>query len=471
MVVYTGAGRAPAPVYNERTLCGLGRSLGTTGRLDPDGVRVALEHLAQFSTLGRAMAVTHIHALATEAVRAASDGADFLAEAERTLGTKITMLDGEAEAAASAWGVVSGIPGADGMMGDLGGGSLEIVALDAGVPGARATLPVGSLRLKEMVGGNIAKAEPHVDKAIARVEWLDSIKGRTFYPVGGAWRAFANVHMGQHNYPLHVIHQYKLARGDAISLLQLIMRMSPKSLAKIPRVPKARLGTLPVAALVMERLLTTAKPKEIVFSAHGLREGWLYSQLPDGQKALDPLLAGAAEVAARKSRFSPPGEELEQWIAPLFPEDQPRRERLRRAAVMLSDVAWRDHPDYRARDSFSRVLHMPFTGIDHGERVILAFMVSASYGGGRTGPVRSLVRPFASDEDVEYAITVGRALRFARSLTGGTAEVLRTTRLEMDKQHLTLRLPWGTGYLMSDEIDKRFVALAKRLSRKTRVLD
>lgn len=471
MVVYTGSGRAPAPVYNERTLCGLGRSLGTTGRLDPDAIQVALAHLSRFAALGRAMAVTHIHALATEAVRAAEDGAAFVAEAERTLGTSIRILDGEAEATASASGVVSGIPAADGMMGDLGGGSLEIVALDMGVPGSRATLPVGSLRLREMVGGNISKAEAYVDKAIAKVGWLGSIKGRTFYPVGGAWRAFASVHMGQHNYPLHIIHQYALSRADALSLLQLIMRMSPKSLAKIPRVPKARLGTLPVAALVMERLLAAAKPKEVVFSAHGLREGWLFSQSSATQQAADPLLTDAAEVGARESRFGAPGEELDQWLQPLFPDEPPRRQRLRRAAVILSDIAWRDHPDYRARDSFSRVLHMPLTGIDHGERVILAFMVSASYGGGRTGPVRSLVRPLAADDDIEYAMTVGRALRFARSLTGGTVEVLRTTRLEMDKQHLVLRLPKGTGYLMSEEISKRFTALAKRLSRKPRVED
>ncbi len=471
MVVFAGHGRAAAPVYNERTLCGLGRTLGTTGRLDAGAVDVALAHLARFAAVARAMGVARMQALATEAVRAASDGPAFVAAAERLLGAQVRILDGEAEAMASAWGVVSGIPGADGLTGDLGGGSLEIVELDKGTPGRRMTLPIGSLRLKEMTGGNLARAAEAVDRALAGVDWLDGIRGRAFYPVGGAWQAFANVHMGQHNYPLHVIHHYRLARADAASLLQLIMRMGPKSLAKIPRVPRARLGTLPAAALVMDRLLAVAKPREVVFSAYGLREGWLFGQLTEAERRQDPLMAGAAEVAARESRFEPPGAALDRWLSPLFPDEPPHLGRLRAAAVMLSDIAWRDHPDYRARDSFSRVLHMPLTGLDHGERVILAFMVSASYGGGRTGPVRSLMRPLVKDEEVEHAITVGRALRFARSLTGGTSEILRATRLEADGRTLVLRLPRGMGYLMGDAVERRFQALAKRLSLKPKVAD
>ncbi|MFT5539325.1 MAG: exopolyphosphatase/guanosine-5'-triphosphate,3'-diphosphate pyrophosphatase, partial [Alphaproteobacteria bacterium] len=290
MVVFSGAERSPVPIYNERTLCGLGRSLGETGKLDAGGVVKALAHLARFAVLARAMGVERIEALATEAVRAASDGADFVAEAEAILGAPINILKGEAEAQASAYGVVSGIPAADGMMGDLGGGSLEIVTLDHGMPGAYATLPIGSLRLHESAGTDMDKVGALVDKALESVDWLGAIKGRTFYPVGGAWRAFAAVHMNQQNYPLHVVHQYSMGGADAVALLQLISCMSPKSLAKIRGVPKARLKTLPVAAIVLERLLSQARPKELVFSAFGLREGWLYGKLEAGEKAQDPLL-------------------------------------------------------------------------------------------------------------------------------------------------------------------------------------
>ncbi|MFM2129171.1 MAG: hypothetical protein RL477_717 [Pseudomonadota bacterium] len=466
MVVYSGDGRTSVPVYNERTLCGLGKALGKTGRLDPEAVSAALAHLARFSEIMRAMGVRRIEALATEAVRAASDGADFVAAAERVLGSPITILDGATEAETSAFGVISGIPGADGMMGDLGGGSLEIVALDAGRPGQRASLPIGALRLREATDGDVGKAEKIVDAAIARVDWLGRIRDRTFYPVGGAWRAFAAVRMGQENYPLHVIHQYALGEAEALALLRLVAHLSPKSLARIPRVPKARLKTLPLAAVVMERLLVAARPRRVVFSAFGLREGWLYRGLDPALREEDPLLAAAGDIARRESRFAMPGPQLDAWLDVLFPGEEPRLRRLRRAAVLLSDIAWRDHPDYRARDSYSRVLHLPLTGIDHRERVLLAYMVSASYGGGRTGPTRSLLLPLVEDDEVDHAITVGRALRFARTLAAGTPDVLRQTSIEIDKENLTLRVPAGKEWLLSEEAGRRFEALARRLDRK-----
>ena len=97
------------------------------------------------------------------------DGSTALSvEAERRLGAPVHILTGEDEAEASALGVVSGIPRADGLMGDLGGGSLEIVALDDGVPGRRATLPLGSLRL----GGAGAKAGAEVTERIDAAFWV-----------------------------------------------------------------------------------------------------------------------------------------------------------------------------------------------------------------------------------------------------------------------------------------------------------
>lgn len=471
MVVFAGAGRAPVPVYNERTLCGLGRSLGLTGKLDPEGRDAALKHLARFAMLAGAMGVGRIEALATEAVRVAADGPDFVAEAEAILGAPITILAGAREAETSAFGVISGIPDADGMMGDLGGGSLEIVALDGARPGAHATLPIGALRLHEAVGNEIAKAAKRVDDVLATVKWIKQVKGRTFYPVGGAWRAFAMVHMGQVGYPLHVVHQYTMTRGEALDLLRLVMRMGQKSLSKLPHVPKARLKTLPLAAVVLERLLEAAKPDRLVFSAFGLREGWLYGRLPEDQRRLDPLLVAAADIAARESRFFMPGDELDRWLDPIFADAEPHLARLRRAAVLLSDIAWRDHPDYRARDSFARVLHLPLANINHAQRVLLAFMVSASYGGGRTGPNRSLVHPLIRDADLEHAITVGRALRFARTLSGGTREVLRHVRLEVGGGILTARVSRAAAHLMSDEVTRRFEVVARRLALKPRVVE
>jgi len=465
-VVFAGDGHWPVPVFNERTLCGLGRGLAKSGRLDPDGVELALSHLKRFSELGRAMGVSRWEVFATEAVRVAKDGKAFVAKAENSLGAPLKILDGDLEAMSSANGVVSGIPGADGLMGDLGGGSLEIVVLDKGKPGARASLPLGPLRFSAKELSDMTQAESRIDAALKKVPWLKDMAGRGFYPVGGAWRALANVHMGQTEYPLHVIHQYEMERRDALDTLKLVGRMSPQSLGQIPRVPKVRLATLPIAAKLMERLVLQAKPDHVVFSAHGLREGWLYSGLSKDQRKEDPLLAGCAEYGRREARFGTPGPALAEWTAPLFPDDGADWARLRRAAAYLAEVGWRDHPDYRAEDNFSRILHLPLAGIRHEERVLLAFMVSARYGGGRTGLVKRQMRPLIDSEDLTHAITVGRALRLGLSLSGGTEDILAAVGLAMDKNAVTLTFGKGGGHMLGDAAARRFEALARRLGRK-----
>lgn len=470
MVVFSGTGRWPLPVFNERTLCGLGRGLSAARRLDSDGVELALFHLRRFAVLGSAMGVAQWEVVATEAVRVASDGREFVARAERILGQPVCVLDGEREAEMAALGVVSGIPGADGFMGDLGGGSLELVALDNGSAGSWASLPLGVLRLiSETDGGETAKAEARIDEALAKVPWLGDVEGRCFYPVGGAWRAFATVHMSHTEYPLHVIHEYDLSRRETLELLRLVGKLSPESLGKIPRVPKARLWALPMAAKLMERLLVAARPERVVFSAHGLREGWLYGRLDPDLRTLDPLLAGCAQYGDDHSRFGAPGTKLARWTDSLFPDESPGERRLREAAAYLSDIGWRDHPDYRAEDSFSRVLHLPLAGLSHRERIFLAFAAAARYGGGSSGAELERMRTLIDDSQLASAFRVGRALRFGLTLSGGALALLDDARLALDDQELVLILSNDMRYMMSDVATRRFEALASRFGRTPRI--
>src|SRR5215471_19475235 len=142
LVVYERASRAPLPVFNEKVLCGLARGLDATGRLSPEGVEMALANIDRFTTLAHNMKVKSLDLLATAAVRDAADGAAFMRELERRPGIKAHIVSGQDEARFSGYGVICGIPDAAGVMGDLGGGSLELVALGEARLGASTTLPV-----------------------------------------------------------------------------------------------------------------------------------------------------------------------------------------------------------------------------------------------------------------------------------------------------------------------------------------
>src|SRR6185437_11260235 len=355
LVVYDGVGRAPLPLFNEKVLCGLGRNLGRTGRLNADAIAAALENLQRFVALARAVGVARLDIIATAAVRDASDGAQFVAEATRRCGVPVTILDGAAEGNLSALGVVAGIPLADGVVGDLGGGSVELIPVDLGQVGEGPSLPLGPLRLAEYADDE-KRLREIVDGHIAGVPWLRRYRGRSFYLVGGAWRALARIHMDQVGYPLHIIQNYAVPRGEAEQIFRFISRLSRKSLEKMAAVSKRRIEAVPLAAFVLSRIVDAIAPERLVFSAYGLREGHLYDLLPDAERKLDPLLVACAAMARAYPRFGIGGEELFDWMTPLFPGEEARRRRLRQAVALLSDSAWNEHPDYRADEAFMRGL-------------------------------------------------------------------------------------------------------------------
>ena len=469
LVVFSHASRAPFTLFNEKVLCGLGRGLDATGKLNEAGAKLALDNLTRFVRLAKAMAVKRLDLLATAAVRDAKNGAEFVAEVERRCRVRVRMISGEEEARLSALGVLSGIPEADGLMGDLGGGSLELVALDRGRLGAHATLPLGPVRLMDSMVDDLDAARAVIDKHLGGVGWLGDLRGRTFYPVGGAWRTLARIHMDQIGYPLHVIHHYSIARRQAEDLVRILGRLGRRSLSSIPGLSKRRLETLPFAALTLERVLRVAKPDRVVFSAFGLREGHLFAALPAVERAKDPLIAACAEFAEAEARFGDLGRLLQDWIDPLFVGEDAEARRLRLAACTLSDIGWRDHPDYRAEQAFTRILRLPIAGIDHKGRVAIALAVFVRYGGEADMTAMHSALAMLSEDEREHWQSVGLALRLAYALSAATPAILKQSSIAVGDAKVTLRLPKGHDALLGEAVERRLQALAGALGKTAAV--
>ena len=467
LVVYDRLRRSPAVEFNERVLCGLGRGLARTGRLSTDGRMRALENLARFVLLARHMQVDRLDILATAAVRDATDGAQFVEEVERRCKHKVQVVTGQDEARLSALGVLSGMPRADGIMGDLGGGSLELVELKSGQIDKQATLPLGPLRLIELSDDEPKKSRGFVDATLEGLPWLPSLKGRSFYAVGGAWRAIARLHIEQSHYPLHVIHHYRAVREEMIDFCRLITAQSRKSLESMSaNVSRKRLETLPHAALILHRVLRAASPSHVVFSALGIREGQIFNLLSEAQKKEDPLISAAADLALIDSRFEPIGEELNRWMSPLFVGESADHGRLRRAACHLGDIAWREHPDYRAEHACLRILRMPIAGIDHPSRGFLAIAICVRYGGRPSGEEASRARALLDPESIDQASRIGHAIRVGIAVSGGAATLLRRTSLTLDGERLTLLLPDEVGDLRGEQMERRLEGLAQAFGRR-----
>ncbi len=460
LVVYDGLHRAPYPVFNEKVLCGLGRSLDQTGLLDAGAVDHAARTVRRFVELLRAMQVADIEVVATAAVRDAANGDDFVATIERQTGAVIRVLSGTEEARLSSLGVLSACPGADGIMGDLGGGSLELVALRSGETAQASTLPIGPLRLRNIA----SKPRRVIDDALAGLSWLPTVAGSDLHVVGGAWRALGRIHMARTGYPLKVLHGLALPAADMETLARLISGLGRTSLKRISGVPKERLDMLPLAALILSRLLRVAQPARVVFSAYGLREGLLFDKLAATRRAEDPLLDLCRRAAQRRARFPEHADELMRWTDPLFGGETPGRRRLRQAAAVLSDFAWRAHPEYRAETALTDILHGPFVGLDHASRAWLALCVHARYTGSAGGDYVRSARSIIDPDDLASARRVGLALRLGHTLSGGVPGLLDGSRLRLTAETLVLDAR-DSAELIGDVVERRLETLARAFER------
>jgi exopolyphosphatase/guanosine-5'-triphosphate,3'-diphosphate pyrophosphatase len=473
LVVYEGAVRSPTPIFNEKVLCGLGRQVASTGRLGQESVERALAALARFRAINRILGVKNVRAIATAACREAADGGVFIAAGESVLGARIQVLSGEREAQLAAQGIMMGFREPDGVAGDLGGGSLELIDIRVDSLRQAATLPLGGLRLIDASGGKIDKAVDLVDAEIARVRWVGDGRDRAFYAVGGAWRAIARLHMEEVDYPLRVMHGYAMQTQQAIAFCEEIRKTRRLStLIGIDELPRPRREVLPFGALVLERILKRLEPREVHFSVFGIREGLLYSLLSENERRRDPLLSFCADYAQLRSRSAEHAAELCTWTDALFeppgPKESEEERRLRHAACLLSDISWRAHPDYRGEQSLNLIAHTALGGIDHPGRVFLALAIYFRHIGtvadaNADSRLSARLKDLVSKKQYRRARIIGAAIRAAHMLSIGRPGIIDETPLSYRGNRLLLTLPKSYAALDGERLRRRFAALANLL--------
>ena len=278
LVIYDGLKRVPWTIFNEKVLCGLADGLAETGKLNIDGRKRAKQAISRFVTLAKKMDIKNLHVFATAAIRDAKDGKAFVQEIRDEQDISITVISGNEEAKLAGYGVVSSIDGATGVVGDLGGGSLELITIKKGtVQTDSVSLPLGALVLHQ--SDALAK---QIDSQLMKFPLHKELAGKSFYAVGGAFRNLAKIHMERKHHPLKVLHNYVIPTEEYLDTLSVITRMSEKALLKMAGVTsRRRAKVLPIAAMVAERVIRRGNPSNIVVSAHGVREGFIYQRLPD----------------------------------------------------------------------------------------------------------------------------------------------------------------------------------------------
>jgi exopolyphosphatase / guanosine-5'-triphosphate,3'-diphosphate pyrophosphatase len=471
LVVYESMARSLLTIFNEKALCGLGREVQTTRLLAPDAVAKALTSLRRFHALCGVMKVGRVHAIATAACRDATNGADFIAKAERICGVPIEILSGPREAHLSALGVVSGVHKPDGIVGDLGGGSLELIDVRGNRVRSGVTLPLGSLALQDLAQKSLKRAERIVRTELSGVAQLKAGRGRTFYAVGGTWRALARIHIVQSEYPLQVMHGYSIPAQDALDFAQRLRRLvSANMLANIEVVADARRPLLTYAALVLEYIIRVARPKTIVFSTFGVREGLLYAKLPKAERSKDGLICAAQALNELLSRSARHAQELIGWtdrlvrVVKLRETEEDRR--LRHAACLLSDIGWRVHPDHRGEETLNLITNGNFGAISHPGRAFVALSVFYRYAGlSEENEPPAAIRGLVPPAMLERARILGAAFRVAHLISAARPGVLPATHFRSEGRKLMLVFEHRMVDLVADRVGSRFKQLARLIGR------
>jgi len=461
LCVFDSATRVPVPLFNEKEVCCLALGLEHSGRLNPDGIEPALNTVGRFIALSQAMKVTRLDILATAAVRDATDGEAFAQTIRDRFDVQVKILSGREEAHLSAKGVLCGYPDAHGIVCDLGGGSLELVSIDDGGDfGPHVTLPLGLLRLTEASGDDREQASAIIDHHLDKLAWLSLGRNKPLHAVGGAWRSLARISIAFTKHPLTVLDNFTMEVSEALDITHLVSTQSRRSLEKIPGVSRKRLLGLPLAALLLERIITRVDPSRLVFSIYGMREGRFFESLPPTMRSQDPLLSVCRRLADTNSRFPEHGEELMAWMAPLYPDETSHHRRLRQAACLLSDAFWNEHPDYRAEQALLRVLRLPFTGTTHAERAAIAIAVFTRYQGNEENTAFADTVQLLDQGALDWCRQAGTVLRLAHTLTGGAPNILSRTRLTLDGGSLVLTVPADDPAWKFDP-DRSFERLAR----------
>jgi len=462
LVVYQGHPRVPATLFNEKVMAGLGRSLAATGAIDADSMALAIGALRRFAAVAREMEAD-VRTVATAAVRDASNG-QRLIEAASDLGLTVELLSGEQEATASGMGVLSAIPEANGIVGDLGGGSLELVRVVAGTVTDRVSFPLGVLRIAALRQGRGPGFDRHVSALIRDAGWGGRGRGLPLYMVGGSWRALARLDMSLTHYPLPIIHGYALAPETVGRLGRSIAHLSKPRLRAVPGMSSVRAGQLGDATALLSLVMRELGSASAIASTFGLREGLLYAALDQPTRLLDPLIVAAREEGRLLGRFPEHGDLLADWIAPLFADDAPPLARIRHAACLLADTGWRANPEFRDERGFEIALHGNWVAIEVAERAMLAQALHTSLGGSTTP--HPLLTGLANAGEIALAINWGLAIRLGQRFSGGLAGPLKRASLAMTPTQLMLSLRAADRAFYAETVERRHAALAAGLKRK-----
>jgi exopolyphosphatase/guanosine-5'-triphosphate,3'-diphosphate pyrophosphatase len=257
----------------------LARDLRDADELGPVAIERTLEALRDFLAVAQGAGATRMVAVATAAVRDATDGAELVDRA-RNLGVPLQVIDGDHEARLGFLGAVHDLPVTSGFTMDVGGGSVELTRFRDRRLERAWSMQLGSLRVSDRF---LESDPPHeselraltgfVSGALADAGVSQLHGGEDLVGIGGTIRNLAKMDVKRSDYPLPLLHGYFLKERRLHDLVDDLAGRSMKRRAQMPGLNPDRADTIVGGALVVQAIMHHVGARKLVVSSRGLREG------------------------------------------------------------------------------------------------------------------------------------------------------------------------------------------------------
>lgn len=459
IVIYNGINVNPLKILNEKVFCGLAKGMNKTKYLNKEGIEKAYAALERFTFLSQIHKVKSLFVFATSAVRDAIDGPSFIEEINKKYNINIDVLSPKKEAEYATYGIISSMFNPQGMVADLGGGSVEFISVENKSLKNIYSFPIGALR-----SSNCKDKNQLIEDTLSSFPVNKILKGYNLYAVGGAFRNLAKMYIKQQEYPLKIIHNYKISADDFYPFLDKISKL-PKSVLQnnFPDISKKRIEVLPYAALMIKKIISKGEPENIIFSTHGVREGFIYSKLDEKQKSLDPLIVKCEDLAELVYIDNKYAYELLDWILNIFLEKTTVEKRILLAICMLSDVARGDMRSYRADLIYNKITDTNFISVNHKERVFIAKTLFFRYKGS-LNKIKDECKLLLTPEEIMFSYRLGLSIRLANSLSNCCTNILKHTPVSVKNEELVLKFSKKYKLITGDIVEKRLNDLAETIN-------
>jgi exopolyphosphatase/guanosine-5'-triphosphate,3'-diphosphate pyrophosphatase len=471
MLIYDNLLNSQIPIFNEKAICELGKNLDKTGKLDPKGSEFALSVLQRFKRILINLKVKKFKIIGTAAVREATDSKLFISKVQKIFKKKVEVLTGIEEAENSALGVIIGFQKVNGVVADLGGGSLELARVEKNIIYEKVSLPLGVLRLFNQPKRNKDKINSIISFYLNKIEWLRKVKTKNLYLCGGTWRTLLNAHIFKTNYPLSILHQYKLSADEALKFSNKLLSVKSIKSEKLVSVTKSRTNYIPIGSYILSSLIKICDPSNVLCSVSGVREGSLINKAYLNILEKDSLNRSVHFIALKKGDFGENYIKLYNFLKKIFTnndEDFPIR--LLLPACSLSNFDWGLGTYQRAELVFQEVINSPILKLSHNDRIKLGLVSFWRHCSTKYYPDVEFLK-ILSNSEIAACRRIGAALRFASSISVISSIFYEKIKIYVvNNKTLILKVPKKHSEVISNQVQKRLKSLAEEMNLKQEIV-